>query len=110
MKVLYDHQIFYGQKFGGISRYFYELMKHSNGLFDYEISGVFSENEYIKSLQVYPEFPVKYAFKGKQRIINYLNKMNSLQKIKKGNYDVLHPTYYDPYIGTKKRQRYSVYC
>jgi glycosyltransferase involved in cell wall biosynthesis len=41
---------------------------------------------------------VKYAFKGKQRIINYLNKMNSLQKIKKGNYDVLHPTYYDPYV------------
>jgi glycosyltransferase involved in cell wall biosynthesis len=24
--------------------------------------------------------------------------MNSLQKIKKGNYDVLHPTYYDPYL------------
>jgi glycosyltransferase involved in cell wall biosynthesis len=89
--------MFSGQKFGGISRYFYELMMHSNGLFVYEVSGVFSENEYIKPLQIYRKFPVKYCFKGRQRIINYLNKMNSLQKIKNGNYDVLHPTYYDPY-------------
>jgi len=27
MKVLYDHQIFTNQIYGGISRYFFELMK-----------------------------------------------------------------------------------
>jgi hypothetical protein len=42
MKILYDHQIFTWQKFGGISRYFYELMNHSKGLFDYEVSGIYS--------------------------------------------------------------------
>jgi glycosyltransferase involved in cell wall biosynthesis len=98
MKILYDHQIFSWQKFGGISRYFYELMKHSDGLFDYETSGLFSENEYIKPLRFYREFPVKRSFRGKQRIINRLNRMDSIRKIKRGNYDVLHPTYYDPYL------------
>jgi glycosyltransferase involved in cell wall biosynthesis len=102
MKVLYDHQIFSGQKFGGISRYFYELMKHSDGLFDYETSGLFSENEYVKPLQIYREFPVKCSFRGKQRIINRLNRIDSIRKIKRGDYDVLHPTYYDPYVLREK--------
>jgi glycosyltransferase involved in cell wall biosynthesis len=102
MKILYDHQIFSAQKFGGISRYFYELMTHSQGLFDYEVSGVFSENEYIKPLQVYREFSAKCSFKGKQRVINYLNKLDSIQEIKKGHYDILHSTYYDPYLLRKK--------
>jgi glycosyltransferase involved in cell wall biosynthesis len=102
MKILYDHQIFSGQKFGGISRYFYELMNHSKGLFDYEVSGLFSENEYVRPLQVYRRFPIQSHFKGKGRIVNYLNKLDSIQKIKKGNYDVLHPTYYDPYVLQKK--------
>jgi hypothetical protein len=73
-------------------------MNHSKGLFDYEVSGVFSDNEYMKPLRVYREFPVRCYFKGKQRIINYVNKADSIQKIKKENYDVLHPTYYDPYL------------
>jgi glycosyltransferase involved in cell wall biosynthesis len=102
MKVLYDHQIFSWQKFGGISRYFFELMNHSKDLFEYEISGLFSENEYIKPLGIYNEFSIKHQFKGRQRIINYLNKRDSIRKIKKEIYDVLHPTYYDPYILQKK--------
>jgi glycosyltransferase involved in cell wall biosynthesis len=98
IKVLYDHQVFSWQKFGGISRYFYELMKNSEGLFDYEVSGIFSENEYMNPLRIYREFPVKCFFKGKQRIINYVNKRDSIQKIQNKRYDVIHPTYYDPYI------------
>jgi glycosyltransferase involved in cell wall biosynthesis len=105
MKVLYDHQIFSWQKFGGISRYFYELMNHAKGLFDYEVSGLFSENEYIRPLGVYREFPIKRQFKGKQKIISYINKIYSMQKIKKESYDVLHPTYYDPYILKLQREK-----
>jgi glycosyltransferase involved in cell wall biosynthesis len=77
-------------------------MKHSPGIFDYDVSGVFAENEYIKPLQIYPTFLVKRPFKGKQRIINCVNRMDSIRKIKKGNYDVLHPTYYDPYVLREK--------
>jgi glycosyltransferase involved in cell wall biosynthesis len=103
MKILYDHQIFSSQKFGGISRYFFELMNHSEGLFDYEVSGIFNENEYIKSLGEYEKFPLRANFKGKWRIINIMNKANSIRKIKEGNYDVIHPTYYDTYIVKTKK-------
>jgi glycosyltransferase involved in cell wall biosynthesis len=98
MKILYDHQIFTAQKFGGISRYFFELMNHSKGLFEYDAPCVYSENLYLKPLRLYKEFPLKFYFKGKGRIINHLNKSNSIKIIKKKNYDIIHPTYYDPYL------------
>ena len=102
MKILYDHQIFGLQKFGGISRYFYELMKHSKDLFEYDVSGIYSENEYVKPLQLYKEFPLKFNFKGKWRIIEFINKSDSIKKIKRKNYDIIHPTYYDPYFKKTK--------
>ncbi|WP_041611367.1 glycosyltransferase family 4 protein [Treponema primitia] len=98
MKILYDHQVFSWQKFGGISRYFYELMMHSQGLFDYELSGIFSDNEYMGTLKTYKNFLIPYQFKGKQRIVNTLNRTQSINLIKKAKYDIIHPTYYDPYI------------
>jgi glycosyltransferase involved in cell wall biosynthesis len=98
MKVLYDHQVFSWQRFGGISRYFYELMNNSDGLYDCDVSGRYSGNEYIKPLNLYKSFPVRFHFKGKTRIINQLNKIDSIKKIKSGKYDIIHPTYYDPYV------------
>jgi glycosyltransferase involved in cell wall biosynthesis len=73
-------------------------MKHSCDLFDYDVSGLFSENEYTRPLNVYRPFPIRYDFKGKGRIIDRFNKMDSDRKMKKGSYDVIHPTYYDPYL------------
>jgi hypothetical protein len=104
MKILYDHQIFTSQKYGGISRYFYELINHSEGLFEYDISGIYSENEYIKTLSLYKEFPFKSYFKGKGIILYFLNKSNSVKKIKKGDYDIIHPTYYAPYFLSYKKK------
>lgn len=49
MKVLYDHQIFSWQKFGGISRYFVELMSNLPEDIDFNNSLVLSENEYLKN-------------------------------------------------------------
>jgi glycosyltransferase involved in cell wall biosynthesis len=98
MKILYDYQIFSLQKFGGASRYFYELMNHSKDLFEYEVTGLFSENIYSKVLRVHKEFPLKFSFRGKNRIIDMLNKLDSINWIKKGCYDVIHSTLYEPYI------------
>lgn len=49
MKVLYDYQIFDEQKFGGISRYFYELIRRSASFnkTEIELSLVYTNNEYI---------------------------------------------------------------
>ena len=32
MNLIYDYKIFTGQEYGGISRYFYELINQSKGL------------------------------------------------------------------------------
>jgi glycosyltransferase involved in cell wall biosynthesis len=85
------------QKFGGISRYFRELMKHSKGLFNYSVGGIFSDNLYANELGFHKPFPIKKRFKGKWRLENWINKKNSMKKLK-GNCDVIHPTYYDPYL------------
>ncbi|GAB6391999.1 MAG: glycosyltransferase, family 1 [Treponematales bacterium] len=98
MRVLYDHQIFTWQRFGGISRYFYELMRHSGGLFEYDVSGIFSENEYMKPLGLFWPFPIKPYFKGKGRLLNMINESDTKKKLWNNKYDVVHLTYYDPYI------------
>jgi len=102
MKILYDHQIFTTQKYGGISRYFYELIKELNKMDDVEthISLLVSNNHYlsdknlVKFLNILPN---KY-FKGKFRIFNLINKPKTILTLKKKQFDVFHPTYYDPYF------------
>lgn len=102
MKIIYDHQIFTSQKYGGVSRYFYELIKFFNHKKDIEIftSIVFSNNHYIsdkkdvKHIRFFPDT----GFRGKQRLILPINKINSIMNIKKQKFDVFHPTNYDPYF------------
>jgi len=102
MKVLYDHQIFTSQIYGGISRYFFELIKHfkNNNETKYELSLKYSNNYYLKKLNnlSYKTFLENYSFKGKYRLLNILNKKVSKEYISKGDYDIFHPTYYDPYF------------
>lgn len=101
MKILYDHQTFTLQKYGGISRYFYELvkgLKKDND--DTEVSLLFSNNHYIsdeKYIKHYNFLP-RYKFRGKQRLQNIFNKFKSKQILKKQDFDIFHPTYYDPYF------------
>jgi len=108
MKIFYDGQIFLMQKFGGISRYFCELMRHSQGLFDYSVGGIFSDNHYACELGFNKPFLVKRNFKGKWRLQKWLNKKNAIKKLK-DNYDIMHPTYYEPYLITDKPIVITVY-
>jgi len=100
MKVFYDNQAFLIQKFGGVSRYFCELIKHSQGLFDYSVGGIFSDNYYACELGFHKYFPIKVNFKGKWRLQKWLNIRDSIKKLK-DNYDVMHPTYYSDYWTSK---------
>ena len=100
MKILYDHQIFELQRYGGISRYFQELINHSEGLFDTEISGVFFNNEYLKSNLK----PKRIYFQS----IEKRNNKDSLKKIKNADYSVLHSTYYDTYYLRKIHKPFVV--
>jgi len=113
MKVLYDHQIFQMENIGGISRYFAELLKYNPML---ELSLKYSNNIYLqkKHFRDNNMLPKNYTFntlfrnfnfKGKRHLVKYytklLNKSNlsmSIGNLKKSDYDIFHPTYYDPYF------------
>lgn len=98
MRILFDHQTFHIQRFGGISRYFYELI---NRLSDDDVSVAlsFSMNRYIKHHPKCSHTNVtKKLFKVTEGVFRRLNKKNSLSKIAKGDFDLFHPTYYDPYF------------
>jgi len=110
MKVLYDHYIFTDQKYGGISRYFYELIKFFNINKNVEVSVplVFSNNYYIKDckdvdhLQFFPN----HSFKGKQKLLFLMNRAVLILHLRRKNFNIYHPTYYDTFflnfIGNEK--------
>ena len=102
MKVLYDHQIFINQIFGGISRYFFELMKYfkNDNEIKYELSLKYSNNYHLKNLNGLSNktFLEHLSFRGKYRLLNILNKRVGKKLISKKDYDIFHPTYYDPYF------------
>lgn len=109
MKVLYDHQTFTGTQYGGISRYFYELMNAFSGRNDieFELAIKFSNSEYLKEVSY--SHPVGYQKLAKNRranqVFSRLNRLYSSTKLSLGNFDIFHPTYYHSYflnkIGTK---------
>lgn len=97
MRILYDHQAFQMQKFGGISRYFVELMSRLPNDVQVSSSVVFSENTYLKN-SVLSKGIVISDFKGKNRISYRSNRLFSEVALYRGKYDLFHPTYYDPYF------------
>lgn len=102
MNVLYDYQIFVAQKFGGISRYFVDLingLEREEGITPYlEVVG--NKNYYLPNnrstqfnllerLKKYNKREHKVIRKNQNIVLDYLGK-NII--------DVFHPTYYDPYF------------
>jgi len=102
MKILYDHQIFTSQKYGGISRYFYELIYEFDQIESVQTKTALfvSNNHYIsdKKYVNYMNFIPHKEFRGKQRLMNLINKSNTILELKKQDFDIFHPTYYDPYF------------
>jgi glycosyltransferase involved in cell wall biosynthesis len=63
-------------------------------------STIVSNNEYLRYLQnskSIPFFP-NNQFRGKARVMNLINRMNTERLLKRGDYDVFHPTFYDSYF------------
>lgn len=102
MKILYDHQIFTLQRYGGISRYFYELFWKFSSMdeIDIDVSLLFSNNYYISSKEIvkHRNFFLNQNFKGKNRLMNIFNNINSISYLRRQNFNIFHPTYYSPYF------------
>jgi len=102
MKVLYDHQSFTGLSYGGVSRYFFELMRSFAKRQDveFELSLRLSNNEYLDqgSFSHHLRYRSLAQFRTVHRVASVLNRIHSLRRIKAGQFDVFHPTYYHRYF------------
>ena len=100
MKILFDHQIFNRQRFGGISRYFaniYETIHHTPHI-TAELSILYSENYYIRDFDGILSNRLGELLLSKESRCNKWNKNYSRYLINQNNFDVLHPTYFHPYF------------
>ena len=100
MRVLYDHQIFQEQEFGGISRYFWEIIRiyKNDPNLNIDVSLKVSNNQYVdKSVVPFVSFMHGKRIKGKGRLMNIVNTWFSKSYINTTNFDIFHPTYYSTY-------------
>lgn len=104
MRVLYDHQIFTTQESGGISRYFYGLIREFTNMQEIDpiTSIIVSSNHYISDQKCVRHINLfsNKRIRGKYRLFNLLNKPYSILKLKQQKFEIFHPTYYDPYFLT----------
>jgi glycosyltransferase involved in cell wall biosynthesis len=109
MTVLYDHQCFTGTTYGGVSRYFFDLMRVFSTRSDiqFRLSLLLSNNDYLRQ-QSFNRYWTYGRFAHNRRVnqaVSQINRQHSLQQLRAGKFDVFHPTYYHRYflnaIGTK---------
>ena len=102
MKIFFDHQKFSTQKYGGISRYFaniIEEIKKTDG-FEYLLGVLNSQNHYIKNEPLLLNNAIAdLLLKSPPEMKKFkLNELYSKYLLKRNNFDIFHPTYYDPYF------------
>lgn len=127
MKILYDHQAFTMQTHGGVSRCFVEIYKHLPKDVKAQFSVNESDNAYLREMGIgvprgygYNHFLVPFHFPMKGRLFAMWNrfcygmpyqsgnemyfygqgyvKQESIKQLKKGDFDVFHPTFFDDYF------------
>ncbi|MEO8822364.1 MAG: glycosyltransferase family 1 protein, partial [Ginsengibacter sp.] len=115
MKVLYDHQMFDRQKYGGITKYFCELLKHYPEGNCYNLGVLISNNQHLRDdfnffKKIYFPIPQKESrIRGHLKSKLYkLNNLYSRNLITSNHYDLFHPTYYDPYFLKISKKPYIV--
>lgn len=103
MTAFFDHQIFSQQLYGGISRYFCELITGINQTDNQaHLSLLYSNNIHLREygLKVSP-----YYLPKKRRFLNITNQYYNLIDLAFNDYDIYHATYFDPFfinrIGSK---------
>lgn len=102
MKILFDHQIYVAQKFGGISRYFNELAKIQ--ILDINVEQIDSALFEIPVPVVKTDIisrSIRFAkrkarFKTQVKEIIFPSQPEAV--LRSGEFDIFHPTYYDKYF------------
>lgn len=81
MKILYDHQIFSSQEYGGISRYFYELLRRfaEDDRIEIDLALRYSNNRYLldSGFARLKSFFNDKKFIGKTTLLDFFNGQKS---------------------------------
>jgi glycosyltransferase involved in cell wall biosynthesis len=95
--IIFDYNIFFLQKFGGISRYFVELCKQmSLNQIDYHIQSAIHQNYYLNEASVNKSYNIylKEYPRFTRRFITSINKYFFYRNINRNNHKIFHNTYY----------------
>ena len=121
MRVLYDHQIMDAQVRGGVSRYFYQLVStlRSRDLVVLRLPQIYTDNEYFEPLLAELDCrrtgirsrliqrlrrlgranrTTREIERAWRRTRLRLNRRASAEELRRQDFDLFHPTYYDPYF------------
>jgi glycosyltransferase involved in cell wall biosynthesis len=121
MKILYDYQFFEYQKFGGITKYFSEIISAFSEETKFDIGIKYSNNIHLKEKKLIPVYPLNnnldlfchgLKFPGRRKLFRLMkhiypekyfdcyqeNIKYSVDLLKKQDYDIFHPTYYNDYF------------
>ena len=98
MKIAYDHTIFLIQKYGGISRYFHELVNNLDDKYNAKIFCPIYLNEIINSnKKIFKLKKINTIPKFSRKLLNYLNfKINKIY-FYKWQPNIIHQTYFNSY-------------
>ena len=107
-KILYDNQMFTFQRFGGVTRYFADLMYNLPGNeFTSAVPMRYCENHYITETygHEYEKIGFPRNYRLRRLIYSFVNRQIAYKAIKFNDYDIFHPTYFSPYfLKTVKRR------
>lgn len=109
MRVLFDHQAMDAQVRGGVSRYFHELILALSGgeLAAARLPRLHTDNEYFRSPRTGPgllhgmrraRLTGKLVERAWRQARSRLNERASIKELRRQDFDLFHPTYYDPYF------------
>lgn len=110
MRVLYDHMVFTWQRYGGVSRYFIELMKRLRGRnVDYTLPVVLTNNNYLRHSKISKYlWWAKKDIKGTFHIMEPINRWKTRSQLRANRYDLFHPTSTNDYFLTNLNQPFVI--
>lgn len=95
MKVLFDTKCFDLQKFGGVSRYFSEMMLNLDSEIERKFPILLSNNESLQELKISQVMRFFPSARNSFRVVGSVNKLFTTRALLKQDFDVFYPTYYD---------------
>ena len=100
IKILYDSQMFDKQQYGGITRYFSNLITalERNSAFGVKVSVLATKNYYLSDIHKSAGSIFSGFLLSNLRRLSKWNKNYSRLCILKNDFDLFHPTYFHPYF------------